>query len=76
MIIESDLMVDVYRDIASGVVQEYLIKPAQLDQLRKIMGIPQPQGPSQAEMAAILKRVNFQPPLTGGSKLSSSPSLK
>ncbi len=76
LIVESDAISSAYQAIHSGVVQEYFVKPVRLDQLRTAMGLPQPQGTSQAELAAILKRVNVHPPLTGGRSASSSPSLK
>lgn len=79
MLVEHEAMSGVYDAVHDRTISHLLFLPARAEQLREAMGLPDPAPPVEAppklDPVSRITRLERQPPLTGGSKANSSPSL-
>lgn len=79
MLVEHEAMAGVYDAVHDRTINHLVFLPVRIEQLREAMGIPEaapaPEPMPKYEPVSRITRLERQPPLTGGIKASSSPSL-
>ena len=76
LLVEGSALQFAYHALHDGTVQSYYIQPTRPEQLAEMLGLPSVAERRAPDNLVIARQLNVQPPLTGGRRANSSPSLR